>query len=256
MASRSYASIVRANVFTVFNLILLVAGIATLAFGEWQDALFLGVLVSNSLIGITQEVRAKRALDRLESLIAPTANVLRDGELAHLAVDEVVVGDLVRVAPGDQVVADGRLAEAGGLTVDESILTGESRPVQHGVGAEVRSGSFVLEGVGAYEVTATGGASYAARITGEARAFRHPRSPLERAINRLLFTLVAIIVPLGLVLGGALWERHTPLHAAVPTSVAGAVQLNVQTAPPAWPPNEPFNVCSIYCRPNGPPVSV
>src|SRR6266567_8339821 len=97
--SRSYASIVRANVFTVFNLILLVAGIATLAFGEWQDALFLGVLVSNSLIGITQEVRAKRALDRLESLIAPTANVVRDGEVAHLAVGDVVVGDLVRVAP-------------------------------------------------------------------------------------------------------------------------------------------------------------
>jgi cation-transporting ATPase E len=223
--SRSYASIVRANVFTVFNLILLVAGIATLAFGEWQDALFLGVLVSNSLIGITQEIRAKRALDRLESLIAPTANVVRDGEVARLPVDDVVVGDLVRVAPGDQVVADGRLVDAGGLTIDESILTGESRPVQRNVGAELRSGSFVLEGVGAYGVTATGGASYAARITGEARAFRHPRSPLERAINRLLFILVAVIVPLGLVLGGALWERQTPLHVAVPTSVAAVVTL-------------------------------
>lgn len=223
--SRSYASIVRANVFTVFNLILLVAGIATLAFGEWQDALFLGVLVSNSLIGITQEVRAKRALDRLESLVAPTANVVRDGEVAHLAVEDVVVGDLVRVGPGDQVVADGRLVKAAGLTIDESILTGESRPVQREAGAEIRSGSFVLEGVGAFEVTATGGASYAARITGEARTFRHPRSPLERAINRLLFILVAVILPLGLVLGGALWERHTPLRLAVPTSVAAVVTL-------------------------------
>jgi magnesium-transporting ATPase (P-type) len=225
VASRSYASIVRANVFTVFNLILLVAGVATLAFGDWQDALFLGVLVSNSLIGITQEVRAKRALDRLESLIAPTAAVVRDGTVAHLPVEDVVVGDLVRVAPGDQVVADGRLVEAGGLSIDESILTGESRAVQREAGAEVRSGSFVVEGAGAYEVTATGDASYAARVTGEARAFRHPRSPLERSINRLLFTLVAIIVPLGLVLGGALWERRTPLHVAVPTSVAAVVTL-------------------------------
>jgi cation-transporting ATPase E len=224
-ASRSYASIVRANVFTVFNLILLVAGVATLAFGAWQDALFLGILVSNSLIGITQEVRAKHALDRLESLIAPIANVVRDGEVARLAVEDVVVGDLVRVAPGDQVVADGHLVEASGLNVDESILSGESQSVQHDVGADVRSGSFVVEGFGAYEVTATGDASYAARVTGEARAFRHPRSPLERAINRLLFTLVAIIVPLGLVLGGALWERHTPLHIAVTTTVAAVVTL-------------------------------
>ncbi len=225
VASRSYASIVRANVFTVFNLILLVAGVVTLAFGEWQDALFLGVLVSNSLIGITQEVRAKRALDRLEALIAPTANVIRDGAPTALPVEAVVCGDEVHVEPGDQVVADGRLVRAAGLTLDESILTGESRPVQRDVGAEVRSGSFVLEGVADYEVTATGAESYAARISGEARAFRHPRSPLEHAINRLLFTLVAIIVPLGLVLGGALWERHTGLHVAVPTSVAAVVTL-------------------------------
>ena len=224
-ASRSYASIVRANVFTVFNLILLVAGAATLAFGEWQDALFLGVLVANSLIGITQEVRAKGALDRLESLIAPTAKVVRDGETTQLAVADVVVGDLVRLAPGDQVVADGRLAEAGGLTIDESVLTGESRPVQRDAGAEIHSGSFVLEGAGAYEVIATGDASYAARITGEARAFRHPRSPLEHAMNRLLLILCAIIVPLGLALGAALWKRHTPLHVAVPTSVAAVVTL-------------------------------
>ena len=94
-SSRSYASIVRANVLTVFNLILAVFGGLMLAFGSWQDALFLGVLVSNSLIGITQEVRAKRALDRLSALVVPTATVLRDGEPRHLPREEVVVGDLV-----------------------------------------------------------------------------------------------------------------------------------------------------------------
>src|SRR5690349_25172089 len=78
-ASRSYWSIVRANVFTIFNLILLVAGVATLAFGEWRDALFLGILVANAAIGIRQEVRAKRELDRLTALVAPTATVVRDG---------------------------------------------------------------------------------------------------------------------------------------------------------------------------------
>src|SRR6478609_1588130 len=103
--SRSYASIVRANVFTVFNLILALAGAATLAFGEWQDALFLGVLVANAGIGIIQEVRAKRALDRLSALVAPQASAIRDGQPRTIALEELVVGDLVRVAPGDQIVA-------------------------------------------------------------------------------------------------------------------------------------------------------
>ena len=224
-SSRSYASILRANVFTVFNLILAVAGAATLAFGQWEDALFLGVLVANAGIGTVQEVRAKRALDRLSSLVAPRATVVRDGAARPVAIDELVVGDLVRLEPGDQVVADGTLEEAETLRLDESILTGESEPVAREPGDEVRSGCFALEGAGAYTVTAVGDQSYAARVTGEARSFRHPRSPLERALNELLLVLVAVMVPLGLVLGYALWHRHAPLHSAVPTSVAAVVTL-------------------------------
>ncbi len=223
--SRSDASIVRANVFTIFNLILAVAGGLTLAFGEWQDALFLGVLVANAGIGTVQEVRAKRALDRLTALVAPHATVVRDGAARRLQVEEVVPGDLLRIGPGDQVVADGTLEQAESLRVDESILTGESRAVERSAGDEVRSGSFAVEGVGAYTVTAVGEQSYAARLTGEARSFRHPRSPLERALNRLLFALVAVMVPLGLALGYALWHRQAPLHTAVPTSVAAVVTL-------------------------------
>ena len=224
-SSRSYASIVRANVFTVFNLILGVAGAATLAFGEWQDALFLGVLVANAAIGTGQEVRAKHALDRLSAVVAPHARVVRDGEPRELPVEEVVVGDLVRVGAGDQVVADGRLERAEWLRLDESILTGESRPVERTVGDEVRSGSFVVEGAAEYVVAAVGPDSYAERLTGEARSFRHPRSPLERALNRLLFVLVAVLVPLGVILGYALWHRHASVGVAVPTSVAAVVTL-------------------------------
>jgi cation-transporting P-type ATPase E len=222
---RSYASIVRANVLTVFNLILGVAGAATLAFGEWQDALFLGVLFANASIGTAQEVRAKRALDRLGALVTPRATVLRDGAPQTVAVEELVAGDLVRVGPGDQLVADGRLARADGLRLDESILTGESRRVERTAGEEVRSGSFAVEGTGDYVVTAVGAESYAARLTGEARSFRHPRSPLERALNRLLFVLVGVLVPLGVVLGYALWHRHASVHSAVPTAVAAVVTL-------------------------------
>jgi len=190
-SSRSYRSIVVANVFTVFNAILAVAGVVTLAFGDWRDALFLGILVANTSIGIGQEVRAKRALDRLAALVAPTATVVRDGEARRLHVDEVVPGDLVRVEAGDQVVADGSVTASEGLELDESILSGESAAVPRGPGERLRSGSFVAEGAGAYVVEAVGAASYAERVAGEARAFRHPRSPLERALNRLLLVLVA-----------------------------------------------------------------
>jgi len=223
--SRSYASIVRANVLTVFNAILASFGALTLAFGDWRDALFLGVIVANSGIGITQEVRAKRALDRLSLLVAPHATVRRGGAVRPVGVEEVVVGDLALLVPGDQVTADGRLLAAVDLRLDEAILTGESQPARHRVGEEVRSGAFVVEGTGAYEVTAVGADSFAARVTGQARSFRHPRSPLERAVNRLLYVLVTLVVGLGTLLAFSLYHRHVHLHAAVATSTAGVVSM-------------------------------
>ena len=224
-SSRSYKSIVVANVFTVFNLILLVFGVLTLAFGEAQDALFLAILVANAGIGIAQEVRAKRSLDRLAALVAPHATVVRDGRARHVDVGDVVEGDLVLVEQGDQVVADGTLERSDGLALDESILTGETAASPRSRGEEVRSGSFAVEGSGAFVVSAVGDDSYASRVAGIAKEFRHPRSPLERAINRLLFILVAVLIPLGVALGWALWRRHTSLHNAVPTTVAAVVTL-------------------------------
>jgi magnesium-transporting ATPase (P-type) len=223
--SRSYGSIVRANVFTVFNLILLVFGVLTLAFGDARDALFLAILVANASIGIAQEVRAKHALDRLSALVAPRATVVRDGGPRSVAVEEVVTGDLVRAGAGDQVVGDGRLVGAEGLSLDESILTGESQAVPRAAGDEVRSGSFVAEGAAEYVVEAVGQASYAERLAGEARQFRHPRSPLERSLNRLLLALSALIVPLGAILGYALAARDTSFRNSVSTATAGVVTL-------------------------------
>ncbi len=126
--SRSYASIVRANLFNLPNAVLVFFGVATVALGELADALFLGVVVANTVIGSAQEIRAKRALDRLAALIRPHALVIRDGSPRALHADEVVVGDLVALQPGDQLVADGTVLESDGLRLDESILTGESKP--------------------------------------------------------------------------------------------------------------------------------
>ena len=207
MTSRSYASIARANVLTVFNLILAGFGAVTLIFGDPRDALFLGIVVANSTIGIAQEVRAKRALDRLSLVIAPSATVLRDGRTRSLPPEALVVDDVVLVQPVDQLIADGTLLSATNLRLDESILTGESEPVVHRAGDAVLSGAFVVEGTGAYRVTAIGQQSFAAHINGQARSFRHPRSTLERAINRLLYTLVGLVIALGVVLGYSLYHR-------------------------------------------------
>jgi len=225
VSSRSTASIVRANVVTPFNLILASLGLVTLVFGDWRDALFLGIVVTNAGIGIWQELRAKRKLDELAALVAPHATVVRDGDERTVRVEELVEGDLVRVRAGDQVVADGRVAASDGLQMDESILSGESRPVGRAAGDELRSGSFVVEGSGAFLVEAVGGDSYAERLVGEAREFRHPRSPLERAIDRLLYILVAAMVPLGVMLIVVLWKQDVGVRHAVNTAVAGMVTL-------------------------------
>jgi cation-transporting P-type ATPase E len=223
--SRSYLSIAVANTFTVFNAILAGFGAATIIWGNPKDALFLGILVANVAIGTFQEVRAKRTLDKLAALVVAKATVVRDGAPRQVPVGEVVVGDLVRIASGDQIAADGELVRAEGLALDESELTGESEPVVRRVGDEVLSGSFAVEGEGDFEATAVGADSHAARLTETARAFRHPRSPLERAMDRLLIIMVGFMAPLGIGLGVSLALRNVSQSDAVETLTAGIVNI-------------------------------
>ncbi len=223
--SRSYRSIVVANVFTVFNAILLFFGLLTIFFGNPKDALFMGILVANTTIGIGQEVRAKLALDKLAALIAIKAEVLRDGEKVEVPVEDVVVGDLVLIGAGDQVIADGELLSADALQLDEANLTGESEPVRREAGGEVWSGSFVVEGEGRFVATAVGPDCRAAKLAETARAFRHPRSPLERAMDRLLIILVAVMVPLAVGLIISLAVRDVSQADAVETLTAAVVNI-------------------------------
>ncbi|MDQ2621493.1 MAG: HAD-IC family P-type ATPase [Actinomycetota bacterium] len=223
--SRSYLSIAWANTFTVFNLILVVFGAATLTFGDPKDALFLGILVANITIGVGQEIRAKRALDKLAALIAVTATVIRDGEELEIPLENVVVGDLVLARTGDQIVADGEIVTADGLQLDESNLTGESEPVSAAPGKKVWSGSFAVEGEGQFEATALGPDSRAAKLAATAKAFRHPRSPLEKAMDRLLIILVAVMVPLATGLGISLAVREVGQAQAVETLTAAVVNI-------------------------------
>jgi P-type E1-E2 ATPase len=224
-SSRSYASIVRANTLNVPNGILFLFGVLTISFGSWKDALFLGILVSNIAIGSFQEIRSKRALDRLASLVAPEALVVREGVGRHVPVDQVVIGDLVRLRAGDQVIADGTVVTADGLALDEANLTGESEPAVREAGERVWSGSFAVEGAALVEATAVGPESRAAQLATTARAFRHPRSPLERANDRLLLLLLALALPLTVGLTVSVLIRVASSGARVETLTAGIVNL-------------------------------
>ena len=190
---RTLGEIIRANVFTPVNAILLSLLVLILVAGAPGDALFVGVVVSNSVIGIAQELRARRELRRLAVLSEPRARVRRDGEATEIDVGGVVADDLLELSSGDQVVVDGEVLAAVGLEVDESLLTGESDAVAKPPGERVMSGSFVAAGSGVYRADGIGAASYAAALSEEARRFALVDSELRRGVNQILRVLVWLI---------------------------------------------------------------
>ena len=193
-----------ANVFTVFNGLLLALFIIILATGQWQNGLFGAVIVANSAIGIAQEVRAKRTLDRLAVLNAPRARAVRDGQESEIDVADVVADDLLALRSGDQVCADGIVEGADGLEIDESLLTGESDPVAKHHGDEVRSGSIVVAGSGRMQAAAVGAEAYATRLATEARRFTVTHSELVAGTNRLLRWISLMMLIIGPIL---LWSQ-------------------------------------------------
>src|SRR5215212_8417921 len=224
-SSRSVASVVAGNVFTLFNAILGVFFVLLVALGLFADALFGLIAVINSAIGIRQEMKAKETLDQLALLVAPRAKVIRDGQLVELRGEEVVPGDVVRVEPGDQLVADGVVTGSRGLTLDESILTGETEGVHKRGGDRALSGAYCIAGSGYYEVDAVREQSHAEQVAGEARTFRHPPSPLQLEVNRLLSATTIVMLPLAVLLLLAFSVRNVGLHEAAQTATAGLVTL-------------------------------
>jgi len=224
-SSRSVSSIVAGNVFTLFNAIIGAFFLLDLGLGLYADSLFGLIAVINSSIGIRQELKAKQILDELAVLVAPHARVVRDGQPVSLLAEEIVPGDVVRIEPGDQLVADGETIRTRGMTVDESLLTGEADGVRKGLGERVLSGSFCISGSGYYTVDAVREESYAGKLAGEARAFRHPPSPLQGEVNRVIVACVYAMVPLAVLLILTLKLRHTDLEEAAQTATAGLVTL-------------------------------
>ena len=223
--SRSVSEILRGNILTRFNLILGTLLVVILIVGQPQDALFGFVLVANALIGIVQELRAKRTLDRLALLSEPHVHVVRDGQEDEIAVEALVLGDLVQLRSGDQVVADGAVRASSGLQIDESLLSGESRPVDKDPGDLLLSGSFVASGSGRYEATAVGAQAYARQLAAEARRFALVRSELMDGINRILRYVTWAIVPVAVLTTVSQLRANDSVSAALSGTVAALVGM-------------------------------
>jgi magnesium-transporting ATPase (P-type) len=223
--SRTIGEIVRGNVFTRFNGILGALFCVMLLVGSVRDALFGGVLVANALIGIVQELRAKRVLDRLTVLSAPKARVVRSGLPLEIPVAAVVLDDVIDIAAGDQVVADGTVLTSEGLEVDESLVSGEAAPVLKPRGASLLSGSFVAAGYGRYRATAVGAAAYAHQLAHEARRYAPAHSELQAGINQILRLITWGLIPMGALLVASQLDAQGALSKALQSTVAGLVPM-------------------------------
>ena len=222
---RTLPQILRANVFSPVNGIMLALFAAILIAGFPRDGLFVGVVVSNAVIGVAQEIRAKRELDKLAVLSAPKARVVRDGEVSEVGVSEVVADEVLELAPGDQVVVDGVVLTSSGLEADESLLTGEADPMGKEAGDELLSGSFVAAGSGRYQATRIGSESYASSLSEEARRFTLVNSELRRGIDTVLRWLIIIIPPASALLILVLLDTEDRWQNALQGTVAAAVAM-------------------------------
>ena len=224
--SRSVTEIVRANVLTRFNAIVGVLCAVILITGHPQDALFGLIIVANSGVGVVQELRAKRTLDRLSVLGQAPVRVIRDGQETQISPQQIVVGDRILIGPGDRIMVDGELAAGAGVEIDESLLTGESDPVPKKPGDQVLSGSFVASGSAAYRATAVGHNSYAARLEAEAATFNLAHSELMAGINRFLKLISWVIVPVAILLAASqLAYANNGFSDAIAGTVAGIVTM-------------------------------
>ncbi|MHB9851941.1 cation-translocating P-type ATPase [Streptomyces krungchingensis] len=225
-SSRSLTEIVRANVFTRFNAIIGALWLIMLVVAPFQDSLFGYVIIANTGIGIIQEWRAKKTLDSLAVIGEVKPTVRRDGVAAEVSTSEIVLGDLIEIGPGDKIVVDGSCAEADGLEIDESLLTGEADPVVKHPGDEVMSGSFVVAGGGAFTATKVGREAYAAQLAEEASRFTLVHSELRSGISTILKYVTWMMIPtaIGLVISQLVVKQHG-FKDSVARTVGGIVPM-------------------------------
>ena len=226
--TKSEKEIIKSNVFTFFNLIFLVLAAALIAVGSYKDATFLFIAVANTAIGIVQEIRSKRTVDKLTLLASPRGAVVREGVELSLPTNHMVRDDIALFSAGDQISADARV-RAGAVTVNEAMITGEADPVEKKPGDALRSGSFVVSGSCRAQLTAVGADSYAARLTLEAKKdVRTGQSEMMASLTKLIRFIGIALIPMGAIL---FWKQYFVLDLGIRQAVTATVAALIGMIP-------------------------
>ena len=224
--SKTTKEIVHENVFTYFNLIFVVLAVLLCLVGSFRDLTFLPVIIANTLIGIIQEVRAKKVLDNLTMLNAPKATVVRDGKRSLIDAEELVVDDIVIFKAGAQVCADAQVC-AGEVQVNESLLTGESDEITKHAGDQLMSGSFIISGQCHARLDKVGEDSYISKLTLEAKEMQNgERSEMIRSLDKLVKCVGVAIIPIGIILvAQSLVFQNASFHSSITSMVAAVIGM-------------------------------
>lgn len=227
-STRNYSQIIRSNIFTYFNLIFVILAVLLCLVGSFRDLTFMGVVFFNTIIGIIQEFRSKKALDNLKILSDPKASVIRDGQVNTIPVNELVLDDLVEISAGSQIPADAVII-SGTVQVNEALITGESEEVLKSKGEELLSGSFIVSGKCQIRLTEVGENSYVSQLTLKATKDKHrEQSELINSLNRLVKIVGIIIIPIGITL---FIQQKFYMDASFKDSVTGMVAAVVGMIP-------------------------
>lgn len=223
--TKSVKQIIRDNTLTFFNLINVILAVLVLIFGDIKNAMFVGVIICNTAIGIFQEIRAKRTIDKLTLISAPKAHVIRDSEEKEIAVSEIVLGDICVFRAGAQAAVDCTVS-LGECEVNESLVTGESDAVYKNIGDKILSGSIIVSGEVRAEAVAVGSESFSAKITSGAKYVKKTDSKMMNAINRILKGISVIIIPVAAVLMlNSIFVAEQDLNRAVVSTVAAIIGM-------------------------------
>ena len=227
--TKTTGEIVRDNVCTYFNLVFLVLAVMLALVHSWLNMGFLGIVFWNTLIGIVQQLRAKRTIDKLTLVSAQKLRCLRDGRWCEVLSDDLVQDDVVEFGAGDQIAADAVVLD-GSAQANESLITGEARAIPKECGAELKSGSFLMAGRCVARLTRVGAESYASRLTAEAQADGHrvARGEMMRSLDRLIKFIGVALIPIGAVL---IWKQHWVLELSMKDTVDATVAALIGMIP-------------------------
>lgn len=220
--------IVISNVFTYFNLIFLVITILLIMVGSFRNLTFLPIIIGNTVIGIVQEIRAKKTLEKMSLLNAPHADVIRNGSVKQISTDELVKDDVILLTAGKQICADA-VVISGNIQVNESLLTGEADEVEKTEGSTLMSGSFVVSGECYARLEKVGNESYISKLSLEAKSMGgKEQSEMIRSINLIVKWVGIVIIPIGLIL---FWQSHFVNGESITKSVTSTVAAIIGMIP-------------------------